>query len=529
MRFWDKSLLIFKYFCDHGKQSVRRIAQQTGISKSSVHRLGQAMERRGSHPESWLWETEEGRRWLTRLVVATLYIFGLKRGVGLDTMSEFFARLRLERHMGCSASALRGVMHAVETAILETTRTWEQGAIAAGEVREIIGAVDETFLEHMMLVFQDVPTGYLVFEDIAEDRTYTTWKTLVDERLAALGTSVLSLVSDRAKALIGLAEKGLGCLSMPDFFPCMYDIVKSYSLALARELRQAQKALKTAEDALAKHPGLPQADPDGSGDQAAVEASRAEVQRWEEVRSAYRHHLETLSLSLHPFALLDATAQTSEQVASRLHAEVQAIEALAERHQFPARQGAMKKVRKQLPALAALVDFWWEGVRRDLEHAAISPMWRRWARESLLPLVYWEHQVAHTRCARRKAKLRQALEAAHVAFSHHAITQCLPPQALTEWHAWAIDRVRAFQRASSTVEGRNGYLAQLHRNQRGLPKHRYKVWTVVHNFDCRAADGTTPACRFFRRTFPDLFEAVLSHVEVLPRARQRKCKVALSL
>lgn len=528
MRFWDKSLLIFKYFCDNGKQSVRRIAQQTGLSKSSVHRLGQAMERRGSQAEAALWETEEGRRWLTRLVVATLYIFGLKRGVGLETMREFFARLHLERHMGCSASALRGVMQALETAILETTKTWEQGAIAAGEVREIIGAVDETFLEHMMLVFQDVPTGYLLCEDVAEDRTYTTWKTLVDERLAALGTGVLYLVSDRAKALIGLAEKGLGCLRMPDFFHGMYDIVKSYSLALARELRHAQKALKIAEDALAKHPGLTQAEPDGSGVQAAVEASRAEVQHWEAVRSAYRHHLETLSLSLPPVAL-DSTAQTSAQVVNRLHAAVQAIEALAERHQFPARQGAMKKVRKPLPALAALVDFWWEGVRRDLEHAATSPMWRRWARESLLPLVYWKHQVAHTRCARRKAKLRQALEAAHVAFGTHAITQCLPPQALKEWQEWASDRVSAFQRTSSAVEGRNGYLAQLHRNQRGLPKHRYKVWTGMHNFDCRAADGTTPACRFFRRTFPDLFETVLSHIEVLPRARQRKYEVALSL
>src|SRR6266705_1791059 len=143
MGFWAKSLRIFKCLCEHGKQSVRRLAQKTGLSKSSVHRLQQAMARRGGHPESWLWETEEGRQWLTRLVVATLYTFGLKRGVGLETMSEFCARLRLERHMGCSASALRGVLHAVETAILETTRTWEQDAIAAGEVREIIGAVDE--------------------------------------------------------------------------------------------------------------------------------------------------------------------------------------------------------------------------------------------------------------------------------------------------------------------------------------------------------------------------------------------------
>jgi DNA-binding IclR family transcriptional regulator len=96
MGFWDKSLLIFKCLCDHGRQGVRRIAQQTGLSKSSVHRLQHAMERRNSHPESWVWETAEGRQWLTRLVVATLYTFGLKRGVGLDTISEFFARLHLE-------------------------------------------------------------------------------------------------------------------------------------------------------------------------------------------------------------------------------------------------------------------------------------------------------------------------------------------------------------------------------------------------------------------------------------------------
>ena len=107
MGFWAKSLRIFKCLCDHGTQSIRQLAQRTGLAKSSVHRLKQAMERRDVHPESWVWETEAGRQWLTRLVVATLYTFGLKRGVGLDTMSEFFTRLRLERQVGCSPSALR--------------------------------------------------------------------------------------------------------------------------------------------------------------------------------------------------------------------------------------------------------------------------------------------------------------------------------------------------------------------------------------------------------------------------------------
>ena len=62
MGFWDKSLLIFKCLCEHGRQSIRHLAQQTGLSKSSVHRLRQAMERRGSPSDAGMWETEAGRQ-----------------------------------------------------------------------------------------------------------------------------------------------------------------------------------------------------------------------------------------------------------------------------------------------------------------------------------------------------------------------------------------------------------------------------------------------------------------------------------
>src|SRR5256712_3152814 len=528
MGFWDRSLCICKSLCDYGKQSVRQLAHQTGISKSSVHRLTQAMERRGIHPESWLWETEDGRRWLTRLVVATLYLFGCKRGVGIDTMSAFFARLRLETQVGCSPSALRGVMQALEAALRETAGAWEKEGRADGEGREIIGAVDETFLEQMMLVFMDLKTGYLLLEEVAEDRTYTTWKAWVDKRLKALGTEVLYLVSDRAKALIQLAEQGLACFSMPDFFHLVHEIVKSYSLALGRRVRQAHQELTEAQEALARLQGRPQAAHEAPEAKALVATRQAEVTRWEEAHHTYRRHLETLSLTLHPFRIADAAPQTSAQVESHLQAAVEAIEVLAQGHQLPVRHAAITKVRKQLPALAALVDFWWEGVRQDVAHAAISPMWGQWAEEVLLPLVYWEHQVVHTRCARRKAKIRQALEAMQVAFGHHALTQCLPAQALKEWQAWATHRVSTFQRASSAVEGRNGSLSQMHHNHRGLPKRRSKVWTVLHNFDGRASDGTTPAARFFRQGFPDLFETVLSNVEDLPRPRHRKPIMALS-
>jgi hypothetical protein len=527
MGFWDRSLRIVKCLCDYGKQSIRQLAQQTSISKSSVHRLRQALDRRGNAPEAGLWETEAGRQWLTRLVVATLYTFGLKRGVGIDTMSEFFVRLRLQHHLGCSPTALRRVMQALEKTVVETARAWEKEGTIAGETREIIGAVDETFLEHMILVLMDLPSGYLLVEEVAADRTYATWKAVVDERLRALGGAVLYLVSDRAKALIQLAETGFECLSMPDFFHLMHDLVKSYSLAIGRRLRQAQQELTHAEERLTRLPNRAPGRQDDREGAQGLQTRRAEVVRWTEVQRMYRLHLETLSLTVHPFNIDDATAQTSTQVARRLHAEVEAMEALAAHHQFPACHAARTKVRKQLPALAALVDFWWTGVEQDLEHAGLSTRWRVWARECLLPRVYWAHHVTHTRCARRKAKLRKALEASQTAFDHHVLTQRLPLQALEDWQTWAGQRVRAFQRTSSAVEGRNGSLSQMHHNHRGLPQQRHKVWTVLHNFDCRALDGTTPAARFFGRGFPDLFETVLPHIAVLPRPRQRTRDVGL--
>jgi hypothetical protein len=64
--------------------------------------------------------------------------------------------------------------------------------------------------------------------------------TLVKARLETLGVRVFYLVSDRAKALIKLAETALECLSIPDLFHLLPDLVKSYSLALYGRLRQEQ-------------------------------------------------------------------------------------------------------------------------------------------------------------------------------------------------------------------------------------------------------------------------------------------------
>jgi hypothetical protein len=339
----------------------------------------------------------------------------------------------------------------------------------------------------------------------------------------------LYLVSDRAKALIKLAHTGLGCPSIPDVFHLSHDLAKGYSLSIFGRLRQAKRDLEHATQRLETVQKNPQADPAQVAQaQGRVAACATSVNHWQGVGRVWRQRLSNVSCILHPWRFLDSTRQTSQEVEEQLRAELAAIETLLETNGLPRKQDTLDKVRKQLAGIAALVDLWWQTVHQDLTQMAMTPRWTQGADELLLPLMYWHEQLRRTRCPGQKAQIALVLQAVAEAFERHPCTRQLAPDVLAGWKAWAGEHARAFQRASSAVEGRNGYLSQMQHNHRGLPTRRYQVWTALHNFDCRATDGTTPASRFFRRSFPDLFESVLSQIEELPMPRQRRQALAAS-
>jgi hypothetical protein len=118
----------------------------------------------------------------------------------------------------------------------------------------------------------------------------------------------------------------LECLSIPDLFHLLHDLVKSYSLAIYGRLRQAQQALQHTQERPATCQASQPDSPVRQRAQALVETSDAEVKRWHYVHSAYRNHLETLSRILHPWHLLDSTRQRSSEVERQLQAEIAALE-----------------------------------------------------------------------------------------------------------------------------------------------------------------------------------------------------------
>ena len=224
---------IFKVLRDVGPQSIRQLAAATGLPKSSVGRHCQGLHERARQvPEAERWEPERGAQWLRVLVLAVMFVFGLKGGVGVERISEFFHRIRLECHLAVSPSALRTLRAQMEAVILAYPVEQEQQIGQTARRVPIIAGADETFFDQVILVMMDVVSGYLVLEETADNRTYGTWQERVQAAVTKVGLELRYVVSDRAKALIKLALKGVGCPSVPDLFHALRDLAKVMGVSL---------------------------------------------------------------------------------------------------------------------------------------------------------------------------------------------------------------------------------------------------------------------------------------------------------
>ena len=145
---------------------------------------------------------------------------------------------------------------------------------------------------------------------------------------------------------------------------------------------------------------------------------------------------------------------------------------------------------------------------------------QNWVLTVLLPWVYWLQQADKTQYPQLKTRYQKASEDAVRLLVAHTLTQSLPTQERQAWIEWARWMANNYQRTSSAVEGRNGYLTRLHHSGQGFSQQTLKVLTIIHNFHLQRPDGTTAAQRLFDYEFPDLFEWVVDHMGDLPLARQ---------
>jgi len=499
--------------------SLRKIAAATGIPKSSVHRHRQAIARRNQYLESSFWETPAGQQWLRLLVFGAIYLFGIKCGIGAETLSEFFYLLQLPTQVGVSPSSLRRIEINVREAILKYQQQQQLSLQSTQSLVEICAGADETTFEQDVLVLMDLTSGYIFVEEVAQNRQYKTWIDKAQPALTQLGVRVKSLVSDRAPALIKLALEGFECPSIADLFHPMWDLSKSMGAALGRQLTQTDKKLEQAQQQLAQLESLVG---DSKPQQKSMEQLQGQYASLESGQQTYHRLLQQLTLSVHPFAVSGSGFKTTIELQLELEQILFKLENLQQTHQLLKTSSVLDKFQQQIPVLAVGVNTWWHWVQQSLHLEQLDAALTNWLLTQLLPVVYWQLQLDKTKSPALKRIYQQASHSAHQALLHHTFTTTLTEPEFQYWQDWARLMASKFHRASSAVEGRNGYLSHRHHAARGFWANHLQVLTVIHNFDLKRSDGTTAAQRLFGRPFPDLFDWVMDQMGELPRPRVSK-------
>lgn len=511
---------VFSILMGPAKCSIRKIAKIAGIAKSSAHRHVQSAMKRNLHPESHLWETDEGYNWLCRLFYGSIIFFGIQCGIGAEKLSDFFIFLRLDRHIGVSPSTIKNYcVKACE--LLEEFQKKHEENIQSDKPLKIVGGADETYFRDMILVLMDLASGYLFVEEESDDKSYETWLEKVRKAAEKHNLEFIFMVSDRAKQLIKLATDGFNCPSIPDLFHASHELVKLFGLNLKRKKAQIQKELAKQ---LAVLELLKNSMKDISEQQSILKELKAEELEIEKGLSTYHEILRRLSLLIHPFDIKDSSKMNTALVSALLLRILKDAEKLRDEFDISNKKDHLKKFESQIKDMASLIDTWWFWVDEFLQDQdeAMDEEFRSWLKECLLPHIYWETQAARTKDPDLKEEYLNASMQAQEMYENHPLTSEFEQN--EEMMGWAKWMVSNFQRTSSAVEGRNGWLSQMHHNGRGLSPKRLKALTVLHNYYLKRLDGTTAAERAFRQKFPDPLEWVVNRMGDLPLPRVSKLR-----
>lgn len=396
-------------------------------------------------------------------------------------------------------------------------------------IQKVTLGVDETFFERMILVAMDLTSGFIFTETFSKERSFEAWKTAT----AFFGEwhiKVDQVVSDRAKALIKLAEIGWEVFHIPDLFHASREISLALGKPLSRRVQQAEKGLVESTKTLEKEERLfSHLTPTPREDilqapKENVEMARKTLTAESQGQHLYRQKLQAVSMTLQPFSDVDSSKQTACQVKKRLEQIVQDLEYLKTQFEISDSNHNIDKFSGQIEGLSLSVTGWWNRIEQSLLEEPLNPQMFVWVTEILLPVAHWNEQLSRCDHPILRENYQELLQRTMKTYQTHVLTKELNKNQLEFWRQWAITSVKQFQRASSAVEGRNGYLAQIYHNRRGISEERLEVLTVIHNFVLKRYDGTTAAQRLYQIEFPDFWRYLLEDLPPLPRPRKRKSK-----
>ena len=515
--------------------SQRQAAKVLDVPRSTLQAWRMYQERLDACPAVVaFFHSVPGLAFLHRLVLAIHLVCTEVGACGIRLVCLLLQLTGLNRFVGASYGTQQQINRRVEEAIVAYRH--EESARLGPEMpaKAITMTQDETFTGGLCLVGIEPVSNYILLEQAAPARDQDTWKALMEPALAGLNCQVIQSTSDEAPGLLAYVEHHLGAHHSPDVFHVQHELSKAVAAPMAAKQRAAHKAVAKAEETLTRvHEHLAMANDElaqrGPGRppkeaanleqvKQAVDAARHEHQRLSAQRETVTQSIRAIGHAYHFVDLERGVRRNGKLIAGDIQQHIDTIRTMAQQeHLSKACLDRIEKAERVIPKMQATIEFVSGYVRQQVSQLALRQPESYAMHAHLIPAYYLE-RVAATRTVTQGEPLRAL--AAHLRtslFEPGGALGALNTVAQNQLKGEAAKLAEVFQRSSSNVEGRNGYLSLRNHQLRGLdyPRKR-ECLTAVHNFFLTRSDGTTAAERFFGQKPRSMFAAILACVEIPP-------------
>jgi hypothetical protein len=536
---WDRTQRaeIFDQYRDLQAQgfSLRQAAKALEVPRSTLQAWRAYQESLDEHPAVVaFFHSCPGLAFLHRLVLGIHLVCTEVGACGIRLVCLLLQLTGLDRFVGASYGTQQQVNRQVEEAIVAYRR--EESALLARDMptKAITVAKDETFTGGLCLVAMEPKSNSILLEQAAQGRDQDTWQALMEQALAGLHCQVIQSTSDEAPGLLAYVEHHLGAHHSPDLFHGQHELVKAVSGPMATKQRAAAKAATEAQERREQGQGQLQ----GAGDapekrgpgrppkatasleQLAQEAqaTRQECERISAQRAQVAQSIRRIGQAYHFVDLERGVRRNGQLIAADIQAQIDPIRSVAQHAGLSQTcLERMEKAERVVPKMQATIAFVSGYVRQQVRQLDLTPPVSYALHAHLIPSCYLE-RVAQTRPVSAGEPLRELAERLRSAlFESGGVLAELSEAEQSQLHQQAKELAEVFQRSSSNVEGRNGYLSLRNHQLRGLDRPRKRAClTTIHNFFLTRADGTTAAERFFGQKPRSMFAAILASVDLPP-------------
>jgi uncharacterized protein DUF6399 len=515
--------------------SQRHAAKVLEVPRSTLQAWRTYHERLDASPAVVaFFQSVPGLAFLHRLVLAIHLVCVEVGACGIRLVCLLLTLTGLDRFVGASYGTQQQVNRRVEEAIVAYRR--DESLRLAHEMppKDITMTQDETFTGGLCLVGIEPVSNYILLEQAAHARDQDTWQALMEQALSGLNCQVIQSTSDEAPGLLAYVAHHLGAHHSPDLFHMQHELVKAVSGPLATKQRAAAKAATEAQKRLEQVQGQPQCAGDtpakrkpGRPRQATAsleqlerdaEVARQEPQRLSAQREQVAQSIRAIGHAYHFVDLQRGVRRNAKLIAADIQAQIDTVRTVAQ-HEGLSQTclDRIEKAERVLPQMQATIEFVSGYVRQQVRQLDLTQTASYAMHAHLIPSFYLE-RVAQTRTVSGGELLRKLAERLRTPlFAPGGAFAELSPTQQSQLKQQAKTLAEVFQRSSSNVEGRNGYLSLRNHQLRGLDRPRKRAClTAIHNFFLTRSDGTTAAERFFGQKPRSLFAAILDAVEIPP-------------